>query len=283
MLSMLLKHEFRATGRRMLPTLGVLALLGLLANLSIRLLEKDLGGTLFKIILGLFIAAFFIGITVVWIMTLVLMISRFYRNLLKDEGYLMFTLPTDTHALVWSKLIVSTVWFFASALLIILLMMLTGANIAKLSIDDLQAATMGFGEVMEVLHELGVTNGSLWLLAGELVLASVITCLTTCLHFYAAMGLGQMSATKKGLWSVLAFIGINIAFQIIGGTLFSGLSESGSLDIVIDSFEALADSAPGIIRVMNTGIGGAMLVELLQGAVLYVITTLTLNRKLNLA
>ena len=283
MLSMLLKHEFRATGRRMLPTLGVLALLGLLANLSIRLLEKDLGGTLFKILLGLFIAAFFIGITVVWIMTLVLMISRFYRNLLKDEGYLMFTLPTNTHALVWSKLIVSTVWFFASALLIILLMMLTGANVAKLSIDDLQAASMGFGEVLEVLHELGVTNGSLWLLAGELVLASVLTCLTACLHFYAAMGLGQMSATKKGLCSVLAFIGINIAFQIIGGTLFSGLSQSGSLDIVIDSFEALAESAPGIIRVMNTGIGGAMLLELLQGVVLYVITTLTLNRKLNLA
>ena len=95
MLSVLLKHEFRATSRRMLPALGVLTLLGLLANLSIRVLMSGrVGSKLLTILLGLFIAAFFVGITVVWILTLVLMISRFYRNLLKEEGYLMFTLPT---------------------------------------------------------------------------------------------------------------------------------------------------------------------------------------------
>ena len=59
MLSRFIKHEFRATGRRMLPTLGVLALLGLLANLSIRVLESGFGGTLLRILMVLFIAAFF--------------------------------------------------------------------------------------------------------------------------------------------------------------------------------------------------------------------------------
>ena len=133
MLGRLIKHEFRATGRRMLPALGVLALLGLLANLSIRVLESGFGGTLLRILMVLFIAAFFIGMTVAWVMTLVLMISRFYRNLLKDEGYLMFTLPTSSHALIWSKLIVSTVWFLATVLLIGLLMLLTVANLGQMS------------------------------------------------------------------------------------------------------------------------------------------------------
>mgnify|MGYP006988889638 CR=1 FL=1 len=56
------------------------------------------------------------------VMTVVLMVSRFYRNLLRNEGYLMFTLPVSAHALVWSKLIVSLVWFLLTALLIFLVM-----------------------------------------------------------------------------------------------------------------------------------------------------------------
>ena len=166
MLGHLLKHEFRATGRRMLPTLGVLALLGVLANLSIRMLESGFGGTLLRILMGLFVAAFFIGMTVAWVMTLVLMISRFYRNLLKDEGYLMFTLPTNSHALIWSKLIVSTVWFLATALLIGLLIMLTVANLGQMSADDFNAAFYGAREVLDMLYQLGVSRSSLILLPG---------------------------------------------------------------------------------------------------------------------
>ncbi len=283
MLGSLMKHEFRATARRMLPTLGVLALLALLANLSIRLLEAEFGGVLLKILLVLFIAAFFIGIIVAWIMALVLMIFRFYRNLLKDEGYLMFTLPTNTHALIWSKLLVSTVWFLATALLIALCFMLTIFNIARLSGEDLSGLMPTLREALSYLYTMGVTKGSLVLVLAQLVLASVVSCLVTCLHFYAAMGLGQLSATKKGMWSVLAFIGISLAFQIIGSTVLSGFANSRHFEVVITSFEELAQSAPGMIKAFNAGLGGAWLIQLLQGAVLYAVTALTLNRKLNLA
>lgn len=283
MLGKLIKHEFRATGRRMLPTLGVLALLGLLANISIRVLESGFGGTLLRILMGLFIAAFFIGVTVAWIMTLVLMISRFYRNLLKDEGYLMFTLPTNSHALIWSKLIVSTVWFLATALLVCLLFLLTVANLGKMSAEDFNAAFYGMKDALAMLRELGVKSSSLVLLLAELIIAVVLGCLTTCLHFYAAMGLGQMSDNHKGLWSVLAFIGISLAFQILSSTVFGGLVKSGSVDLIVQSIEDLAQTAPGIVQVISSGIGGGLLVALLEGAVLYVITALTLNRKLNLA
>ena len=193
MLGRLIKHEFRATGRRMPPALGVLALLGLLANLSIRILDSGFGGTPLRILLILFIIAFFVGMIAAWIMALVLMIIRFYRNLLGDEGYLMFTLPTDAHALIWSKLIVSTVWFLATALTIFLLMALTGANLSKMSGADYEVIFRGMGEGLEILRSLGVTNGSLVLLGTEFVVAMVLASLTTCLQFYAAMGLGQMS------------------------------------------------------------------------------------------
>ena len=283
MLGRLIKHEFRATGRRMLPALGVLALLGLLANLSIRILDSGFGGTPLRILLILFTIAFFVGMIAAWIMALVLMIIRFYRNLLGDEGYLMFTLPTDAHALIWSKLIVSTVWFLATALTIFLLMALTGANLSKMSGADFEVIFRGMGEGLEILRSLGVTNGSLVLLGTEFVVAMVLASLTTCLQFYAAMGLGQMSDEHKVLWSVLAFVGLSFAFRFLGTTVLAVFSGSDSMDLIITNLEQLAQTAPGIVRAVNTGIGGAMLLELLQGAVLYLITSLTLKKKLNLA
>ena len=46
MLGKLLKYEFRATGRSMLPALGVLTLLVLLANFSVRMLDRQAGAFL---------------------------------------------------------------------------------------------------------------------------------------------------------------------------------------------------------------------------------------------
>ena len=283
MLGKLIKHEFRATGRRMLPTLGVLALLGILANISFRLIEAKLGGVMMEVLGVLFGVTFFVGIIVVWIMTLAMMITRFYRNLLKDEGYLMFTLPTDAHALIWSKLIVSTVWFFAAAVLSGLLIFVTVLNLAHMNGVAVQTILEGMGEGLDALAKLGVSRGRLVLLLAELAVAMVIGCLTSCLHFYAAMGLGQMSADHKGLMSVLAFIGISIVFRTIGTTVFGGLVSAGSIDVVAESVEQLIETAPGTLRVMGTGIGGGVLISVLQGAALYVVTALTLKKKLNLA
>lgn len=39
------------------------------------------------------------------------MVVRFRNNLMTDEGYLMFTLPVSVHQLLWSKLLVSMLWF----------------------------------------------------------------------------------------------------------------------------------------------------------------------------
>ena len=53
------------------------------------------------------------------VMSLVVMIQRFYKNVLGDEGYLTLTLPVNVHEILWSKLIVSFVWFLATGLIAI--------------------------------------------------------------------------------------------------------------------------------------------------------------------
>ncbi len=49
-------------------------------------------------------------IAAVFVMTLVVTIQRFNKNLLGDEGYLSFTLPVKVTATSYSKMIISLMW-----------------------------------------------------------------------------------------------------------------------------------------------------------------------------
>ena len=118
MLRKLLKHEFRATGRVMLPMYLILLVTAVGSNLAGRgMLDRQ--SDILNILGVLIVMAFGIAICGALLMSFVLMIQRFYKNLLQDEGYLMFTLPVSVHQHVWSKLIVSAVWFAATILAII--------------------------------------------------------------------------------------------------------------------------------------------------------------------
>ena len=112
MLRKLMKHEFRATGRVMGPLFGLLLIAAIAARFSVGVLLES-SARFLNLLGGLFTTAFVIAIVGVCVMSLVLMINRFRTNLLGDEGYIMFTLPASVHQQIWSKLIVSTVWFAA--------------------------------------------------------------------------------------------------------------------------------------------------------------------------
>ena len=205
MLSKLLKHEFRATGRTMLPVYAAVVVLAVLGNLSIRVIDRSVH-TLVTIFCGLIIAAFIIGIIAAGIITLVMMIKRFYTNYLKDEGYLMHTLPVSVHELVWSKMIVSVVWFAATAVVICLVILLTALIQTGTSLAQFFAGFPSWAEIKAALAEAGIRSGDLWVIGLETLLAIIVGGLFTCLHFYAAMSLGHMFSKDKILLSIVFFV-----------------------------------------------------------------------------
>ena len=102
MLGKLLKYEFKATARVMLPFMAGLLAIAVAANLGIRMID----GNRFLTVVGAFIVvAYFLAVCAMGAVTLVLLVYRFYRNLLSDEGYITFSLPASIHAQLWSKLI----------------------------------------------------------------------------------------------------------------------------------------------------------------------------------
>src|SRR5699024_4932362 len=109
MLIKLMKHEFRATARIMGPLYLILLAVALGFNFSARLMDSS--SFVLNMMAALIVMAYVIAVIAVFVVAFILMLQRFYKNLLGDEGYLMFTLPVSIHQHVWSKLIVSAVWF----------------------------------------------------------------------------------------------------------------------------------------------------------------------------
>lgn len=274
MLGKLLKHEFRATARTMLPMFGVVLVLSLLANLSFtRIADTDSGAL--DILFGLFIVAFFLGLFTMGVMSLVVMIQRFYKNVLGDEGYLTLTLPVNVHEILWSKLIVSFVWFLATGLIAIAAVFVAVFTLTYSELGEMLRNMPSFGEMLRLFFEkTHITPGQLTGIILQLAARIILSSLTACLHFYAAMALGHSFSNNKVLLSVVFFIAISFFFSFVTSLL--GICTDGiSLRVVEESGSAVVKS----LQVMTLG---SMICILIEGAVLYLLTTYCLKHRLNL-
>ena len=280
MLGKLLKHEFRATGRIMLPLLCVLLLLSVFAGLSVRGLDRLEGmgflGTLYVLVL----VAFFLGLFAVGIIALVLMIQRFYKSLLRDEGYLSMTLPVSVDEHIISKLLTSFVWFAVVTLLSALAMTLMFVIGSRLSFSS----DIDFLEFRQALQEgirvLG--GGNVALLALEWLLIIFLGTCLACLRCYAAMAIGCSAAQHKLLLSFVAFIGISIVMSLIqNGILFEVLPHLDALDFSITS--AADISAAGGILLLHGSLWILILGLAIYSAIFYFTTRWFLKNRLNLA
>lgn len=205
MLNKLLKHEFKATARLLLPLYLVLFVLTIMERIAINLNFK---GAL-DIIPGFLTLAYFLSIVAIAVVSCVIIILRFYKNLMTDEGYLMFTLPVNPKQLINSKLLVSIVWTIASIVLIII--SLFGAFITKERFD---LVFDGIGMVFtEMEHEFGSFNMNL--LIFEFVVLIFFGIINNILIIYASIAVGQLFNGHKILGSFAAYIGISTVLQII--------------------------------------------------------------------
>ena len=273
MLRKLMKHEFRATGRIMLPLFLILLVTAVGANFSVRgMLDTD---SRFLNVLGaLLVMAFVIAIMGVCVMSMVVMVQRFYKNLLQDEGYVMMTLPVSVHQQVWSKLIVSAVWF-ALTLVVVCLACL----IMAFDVELVQQIAAGFRELFQEIYRNLSTyyaiNGTA--IVAEFLVLCFVGCCAMCLQFYASLAIGHSFPNHKMAWSVLWFFLIQFIMQFLGGMGIMLLDESWFHHLLLgwtDNISAMASVHLGMVTVI--------LGEVVYGAVFYILTTYFLKKRLNL-
>ena len=204
MLKKLMKHEFRATLRVMAPVYLLLLATSVGARFSISgLLETDSG--LLDLLGGLLVVAFAVTMAAVCLLTAFLMVYRFYQNLLRDEGYVMMTLPVSVHQQVWAKLLVSLVWFLATAAVVAL-----GGLILVFRIDLVESFWAGMQELLRALFiNANIPAINAWLFYLEIFVLMIAGCLQVCLQFYSAMAIGHSFSNHKILWSIASYFGID--------------------------------------------------------------------------
>ena len=199
MLGKLMKYEFRATAIYFLPIYVVLVLVSGLRYVVSLISQKFSNG--FSVFSGFSLSAIYLLLALgLAITTFIVIIIRFYKNLLGTEGYLMFTLPVSVEQNILAKLIPSVVWFFGSCVL----GMLTIAPAMGLRFNDnpfTMFTGIRLGDVPEILLAVLMVIGSI---AG------------TFLFYYLCMCIGQMFNSHRFLASAGAYIVIQTVLQILG-------------------------------------------------------------------
>ncbi len=269
MLRKLLKHEFRATGRTMLPLYLILLVTAVGANLSTRKLLES-GEGLVSLLGGLLIMAFAIAMAAVCIMSVVVMVQRFYKSLLQDEGYVMMTLPVSVHQHVWAKLITSAVWFALTILAVIL-------SCCIMAYEQ-GAVKWFFRGLADLFHEIttyyAINSAALVL---EFLLACFVGCCVMCLEFYAALAVGHSRPNHKMAFSVGAFFVMQFALEFLMGVIGNLLDWTGVMDV----FRGFTVNLSGMTT-LHVAMLGLTAVSVLVGAVYYGVTVWFLKHKLNL-
>ena len=268
MLIKLLKYEFKATGRIFLPLYLALIVISFIQRLFLQFNIGSMGDVVVNI-LSLIVPSMFGAIIIaICVVTFVMIIQRFYKNLLGREGYLMFTLPVSVSKLIWSKLIVVMVWTALSVLVGIISFMIVVFNI-----NDIGLVFSEFSRAFSLMFSEGFG-----LTALICFLIVVVSCVSEVLSIYLSMAIGQLSGKHKGLCSVGAYIGLsiivnNIVMAIIFGAGNSALGKS----ILVNVFQPMSE-----MQAINSVMIILLAFFVIQSAVYFLLTKYLLTKKLNL-
>lgn len=217
MLSKLIYHEFKATRRVFFPAYGIVLALAVISSIFM-ILSNSLQRL--AVPLTLLLVAYGLSLFAVGVLSFVYMIVRFYKNLLCDEGYLMFTLPATPAQLIWSKCIVSTIWMVVSTILCIVTLgiLLVPLMLGTFSTADAsfwQTIHLGFQYIAQTCGIHAITFPILLIVLGIVYIAN------SCMHIYACLAVGGLFNKHRLGAAVIAFIVFAIAWNIILTVLLS--------------------------------------------------------------
>lgn len=272
MLRKLMKYELKSTARMFIPFYIALFVIAGINKLFFSVNHSYT--TFFAFSKSFTVFAYVLIIICVFVLTFAVMIQRFYKNLLGDEGYLMHTLPVKPYKHILSKGIISIFWLIISIIV-------TVASLCILAI--------GTGLIPSIFDYIGKTSNYLWFLSPNLrvniiitfvqaIIFVIVAVITEILRFYAAMSLGQLFSKHKLIASFGAYIILNMITQFIN-TIFAifSIKIAESID-----FASLPARSLVFSNYAHICLGVLTLLVLLYGAGFYITTHFILKKKLNL-
>ncbi|WMJ23998.1 hypothetical protein RBG61_04830 [Paludicola sp. MB14-C6] len=261
MLGKLFKYEMKATARFYLPMLPVILFLAIINKMLFIFLPDN---PIINAIRFISVSAQVLLIFAAFIISFIIMIQRFYKSLLGEEGYLSFTLPVSATNHIVNKLLVSCIWtivtFIVCAVSVFLL------------IPDYSWISTFFGEFSTLRSQFEtILHINFWFFAIEIVFAALIAILSSTLMIYASLCLGHLAKSNRILVSFGAFFVLSTISQAISTIVLSILGYS--------FFEASSTLEAGTIStLLLTQIG----IGLVLSVAYFIVSNIILSKHLNL-
>lgn len=241
MLRKLIKYDLKSMSKIMIPLWIVTIVISILLRIELQLRDIRLDNIQLVVILTMIVL---FGVSVaIMVMNIIFVIQRFWDGLLKNEGYLMFTLPVSTRKLILSKAISGVIVTFGSIITIcIVVALISSFYLADiLSLADYKIS-LTFNVVVRCI-------------------TFVFDLISSIYFAYAAMAIGQLSNRNRFLCAFGAYLGLHVIQTII-----------------IAVGDALIPDS--ISRIVFSVI--LLLAVIVQIVILHVITEFILTKKLNL-
>lgn len=265
MLGKLIKHELKAMARFFLPLFLIALALTPITRLTVRF---DNFEGIFKSIPAFIIAAYVISLIAIMVTVFILVIYRFYKSMVSEEGYLTHTLPVTTEQLIISKMIASFVWTLASIAVVGLSLFLM-----FFSLEDFSVVTSSIQEAIRLAN--ATYPGVLAPLATEFCILFLVGIFITPLTYYASIAIGQLICKNKVLGSVIGFFIIQFAgqfFSLFAVPFSVKMAKIAATNDVMMQFRFMSQTLLPVSFVMC----------IVVSAILFVITDLIFKKKLNL-
>ncbi len=291
MLKKLLKHELKATARFFLFLYSAVLVLAVINKLFWFI---GIDNMVFNVVKGLITAAFVISIVGTILFTFLIIIYRFYKNLLTDEGYLSFTLPVNSTKHIVSKMLVSVLWVILTLVTMIITVLIMG-----IGTDFYNSLSM----VLELAGEFFRANPELIKFVVLIIIMLIFAMFTGILMFYTSMAIGHLFSKHRIVASIISFFVIYFIVQavnsiVLGATMLVSYGSSSLSSLGSDPEFIFTD--PNSLDLSSAFIGGsglayenfidmiftiiiiAIVMQVVFSVVYFSVSRYILNKKLNL-
>lgn len=270
MLGKLLKYELKATSRVFVPLYIAILVVSIVNGLSLNLEIFNIQGLATIILMCLFISLF--------VITIVVTIQRFNKNLLKDEGYLMFTLPVSSKYLVLSKYLTSLIWTFLSFIVALLsfTIIFTIATYGDFNYSYfINEFNLLFSNISNIL---GTTILSEFFKIVLLIILLIIISYTIFIfNVYLSLSIGQLPIFNRfrNISSFIGFLVINLLISYVQNIVDNAF-------VNIEAIDNINYAINSVTSIVSKGLNIAIVINLIIILVLFFATTYILDKKLNL-
>lgn len=234
MLGKLMKYEWKATWKLLLPINLFIVLMTFLCYITVKLSFFESDSELVIMTGTMIIVAYIISLFVVSIGTMIYLIYRFYISVYGDQGYLLHTLPVDKHHIIIAKSFVSAAWVVINGVL----MYVSVISLFSMQTVFMETMKEAFDFYVKIANETGihVLNGFDIFMTFVASLAAVIA---RILKITACISLGQLAPNHKVLSAFGFYYGIYFIqriFEMIYYTIVFGMMKNtGDLNLFFNS------------------------------------------------